>query len=228
MPKVTGPLFSIAASGSVAGLLTFKQTTHGAVCTVKPANDRTRTTRQATERDRMKAAAVAWHGLDNDTRTIWQSNSLPTIKSAWMCFFHEYVAQQIIAPNLPRIPGTFLGLLAPAEPDEPIIINDLGTLLVHRSRRYRGIGIVVSHDYPHYKTHSMRDSFMHGIIFNNNRGILVTHGAAQRQQPFDLPAAGGAHFITHGMRTWPKHGTARNLNRGILNTHGAARRQHKI
>lgn len=228
MPKVTGPLFSIAASGSVARLLTFKMTAHGPVCTKTPQDLNSRSTGQAKERDRMQAAALAWQGLDDDTRTIWQSNTVPTIKSAWMCFFHEYVAQQVRPPNLPRIPATFLGQLPPAEPDIPIIVNDLGPLLVHQARRVRCLDIVIIHHAPTYSAHSIRDPLRARAIVPNNRGTVLTHGAAHRQQPFNLPAPGKGAIIAHGMRAWPQHGTARTLNRGTLTTHGAGQRIIKI
>lgn len=110
MPKVTGPLFSINASGSVAGLLTFKNTAHGFVAQRTPHGHDSATTWQLIERQSMRDAAAAWKTLDPALKTIWGANALPSIRSAWMSFFLEWKAQQITPGNLPLIPSQYIGV----------------------------------------------------------------------------------------------------------------------
>lgn len=113
MPKVTGPLFSINASGSVAKLLTFRNTAHGFIVQRCPQDFKSDSSWQLIERQSMRDAAAAWQALDPAIKTIWQSNTLPTIRSGWMSFFLEWKAQQVEAGNLPLIPSHYLGVPPP-------------------------------------------------------------------------------------------------------------------
>lgn len=114
MPRVTGPLFSFAASGTVAHLLTFRQTRHGAVVQRYSVPTGEPSDWQAGERDAMAGAAYAWQNLDAETRAIWAANSIPTTNSPWMDFFTESRRQRVDWGDPPLIPAQYLGLL----PDE--------------------------------------------------------------------------------------------------------------
>lgn len=110
MPKVTGPLLSITASGTVAGLLCFRHTKAGPVVQKKPAGHNSRSQWQGLERDSMQAAAAAWRTLDPRIKTIWGNNSLPTSRSAYMSFFMEWKVQQVQPGDLPLIPSIYIGV----------------------------------------------------------------------------------------------------------------------
>lgn len=109
MPKVTGPLLSLSASGSVGKVLTFRATAHGFIVQRTPQNIVSHTTWQQIERQTMRDAAAAWAALDANDKTIWNSNSLPTIRSGWMSFFMEWKAQRVSPGEYPLIPSHYVG-----------------------------------------------------------------------------------------------------------------------
>lgn len=104
MAKVTGPLLSLAASGTVSGLVSFRMGRKGAEVTKKPHPRTPPTTQQTIERQRMRDARTAFKALSNADLANWQAWATFKGRPVWMAFFAEWQAQQIEAGQAPLIP----------------------------------------------------------------------------------------------------------------------------
>jgi hypothetical protein len=102
--KVRHPLHSISASGSVGGVVTFRNTKAGAVVTAKPKSYKAETPAQLVQQARMKAASATWKTLNAADRKSWQTVGKKYGRSAWFSFFAEYQFQNVTAPGAPLIP----------------------------------------------------------------------------------------------------------------------------
>lgn len=104
MPKVTGPLFSVTASGNFQGLMEFR--TKGTTTTVgktrtKPA---TRSAAQQQQAARFKTAVTGWKDLDTIGQAEWKAAALNTGLSGYQLYLSEYQGQNITPPNQPLVP----------------------------------------------------------------------------------------------------------------------------
>jgi len=108
MAKILNPLQSLAASGSIAGGLTFRQTKRGSVATTTPKPYLQTSPAQLANQQIMLDARAAFLTLSVTDAGLWQSLALTRKRSAWSCFFAEYHYQNIQTPNAPLIPETIL------------------------------------------------------------------------------------------------------------------------
>lgn len=104
MPKVTGPLFSLSASGTFQGLMEFK--TKGGVTTVgkvrtKPA---TRSAAQQQQAARFAAAVAGWKALSPIEQQEWKTAATGTGVNGYQLYLSEYQGQNITAPDQPLVP----------------------------------------------------------------------------------------------------------------------------
>lgn len=105
MPKVQGPLFSLAASGTVAKHLTFRTSPLDAIAQWKPVPTGKPSPAQLIERARVRLAAQLWMSLDLTDRQAWRDYAIARSKAPWIAFCNEYLIQQCDAENLPLIPA---------------------------------------------------------------------------------------------------------------------------
>jgi len=105
MPRVTGPLFSIAASGRVGRVLQYRQTTRGSEVQQRSTRRAAPSTPQKSERARVHAAAIIWRTLDALTRAEWYAYAVIRGNNAWIEFCREYLLQQCTGETLPMIPA---------------------------------------------------------------------------------------------------------------------------
>ena len=108
MTKIKGPLHSLAASGSVAGLFSFRQTAGGSVLTKKPAPYPQTSPNQLANQQRMTDARTSFLALSSTDLALWQVVAVARKRSAWASYFAEYQYQFIQTPNAPLIPEPYL------------------------------------------------------------------------------------------------------------------------
>lgn len=104
MARVKGPLFSIAASGSIAGLLTFNPGKKSTTARRQPAAYPPPSANQLATRQKVRDAAAAWRALDPLDRAEWSvlahnSGRLPFAK-----YLLEWFAQACTPTTPPYIP----------------------------------------------------------------------------------------------------------------------------
>lgn len=104
MAKVTGPLFSFAASGSIANLLTMEQRAHGTTARRKPISTGNPTAPQVAERTRCKDAAAAWKITTAPIKQEWRTLAQTRQKPVFAVYLQEWNAQHIAALGAPQIP----------------------------------------------------------------------------------------------------------------------------
>lgn len=104
MAKISGPLFSFGASGTVGNMLTFNQSLSRPVARRKPSGYAPATPAQAIQRDAMSAAAVAWRALSTPTRAEWIALTNGRANTAFSKFFLEWTAQASTPGVPPYLP----------------------------------------------------------------------------------------------------------------------------
>jgi len=105
MPKVRGPLFSLAASGTLLKTITFMDT--GAVQQVRfnVKSRAPRSTLQQMHGQRVADCRAAWRSLDQPTKDEWQAAMVWSHLTGPALFMQEWFAQHIYPPYLPVIPA---------------------------------------------------------------------------------------------------------------------------
>lgn len=200
MARVTGPLFSINASGTVARRLTFRNTAAGFVVSTPPIPTGRPTTAQVDCRLSMKDAATAWAGLSANDRAIWSTPDAPTTRTGFMSFFLESKLQRVPHGTAPRIPANYLG--TPTRdpfppPAEPVFIGTL-TGLERTRRTLRGAAI--GHAPADLASHAGTFAWQHGIFYDHNKPDLVAHGGRWRLVAALLPSSLRPDQPVHGSR----------------------------
>lgn len=104
MARVQAPFLSIAASGTVGGMLTSRMTKNGAQIIKKPWGGNAGSAQQLIEQQRMKDARAGYRSLTSGDLTLWQGVGSSKQISAWAAFFQEWQVQQVSAGNMPLIP----------------------------------------------------------------------------------------------------------------------------
>lgn len=228
MAKVTGPLFSLSASGSVAGKLTIRNTRHGFTAVHKTTPHDPATQFQLIERQTMRDAAAAWNTLDPEIKLIWNSSAIPTIKSGWMDFFQEWKTQRIAAGSLPLIPTNFIGVPPAIDWPEPEPINDLGTKHTHSWRLYAHPLAVPTSNRGTLRVHTHRNPPRITSTIAPDRGAAYAHGMRAAPLATSTPPPTRGDHAAHGLQAAPHSTTAPSNERGALRAHGTTRRIHKI
>lgn len=104
MAKVSGPLFSFGASGSIAKVLTFNQSDRRAVARKTPAASTSASEMQLIMRAQFAEAAKAWRALDPADRAQWIALAAPTARPAFAKYYLEWAAQHSTLVSPPLIP----------------------------------------------------------------------------------------------------------------------------
>lgn len=105
MPKITAPLFSLTAAGTIAGLITYRTNGRAQIAQANRTEQPTRTPRQARHRTLFLRAANAWHEVPAETRTKWRDLAVRQTLTAWNLYLREYLAQNVIEGQQPIIPN---------------------------------------------------------------------------------------------------------------------------
>lgn len=96
---------SIAASGSVGPILSFRTTATGNTATKKPNPRSAPSTSQAINRQHLRLAAAAWASIPDAIRARWLAYGVAVHKTGWLAFSTEHLIQQTAADSLPLIPA---------------------------------------------------------------------------------------------------------------------------
>lgn len=104
MPKVRGPLFSLAASGTLLKTITFMDTAQSAQVRFNVKQRAPRSALQQMHGARVADCRAAWRGLPQATKDQWQAQMLWTHMTGPALFMREWFAQMIYKPNLPFLP----------------------------------------------------------------------------------------------------------------------------
>ena len=104
MPKVSGPLFSLRASGTLKKALTFATIQGRNIVRqyLSPADPRTAP--QLAQRARVAEIAAAWNALDTNTRAAWQAAGASADQNGYSYFAQQWHLQDVHAPYVPSIP----------------------------------------------------------------------------------------------------------------------------
>jgi hypothetical protein len=105
MAKTTHPLFSLAATGTIAGALAFRQSAGAAIAQRTSSRKPNATTDQTTCRDAWRLAAAAWRAIDAPTRAEWIALAATRSRPPFAQFAMEWRIQRIEPPALPLIPA---------------------------------------------------------------------------------------------------------------------------
>ena len=109
MPKVTGPLFSLSASGTFMGAIEFrKRQEGGGVVTRIRTRKRTkpRTASQVQHNQQWSAASAAWRGLFDVEKSTWNDKAKTNgYKSGFRLWISEWFTQRIKSPDRPLLPA---------------------------------------------------------------------------------------------------------------------------
>ena len=104
MAKITSPLMSLSASGTVGKIAAFRSTKGGAVCALKPNPYAQNSAAMLANQQRMRDAHTAFLTLTEQERGWWQQVADARQYGLWPAFFAEYNYQMIVAPAMPLIP----------------------------------------------------------------------------------------------------------------------------
>lgn len=104
MPKVRGPLFSLAASGTLMKTITFLDTAKSAQVRFNVKSRAPRSELQKLHGARVADCRAAWRALDQPTRDQWQAQMVWSHMTGPALFMREWFAQAIYPPALPVLP----------------------------------------------------------------------------------------------------------------------------
>jgi hypothetical protein len=105
MAKLRAPLFSISASGRVGRVLCYSATRHGASARRAGRPTGQASAAQLAERERVRAATVAWLALGEPDASDWRALAVARGKNPWILFCSEYLIQQCAGASLPLLPA---------------------------------------------------------------------------------------------------------------------------
>ncbi len=94
MAKIRGPLFSVAAAGSIGKKLTFRATRRGAVAQRHSAPTGAPTALQAEAHQLFRTAAQRWQALTQEELDHWLTAAMQHGISARHLFTREYCIQR--------------------------------------------------------------------------------------------------------------------------------------
>ena len=104
MAKVKNPLFSLGASGTVAGLLTVNQSLTAPTARRKPSGYRPPTPAQSFMRDEMRACSQAWATLSSQVQAEWAALVNGRAQTPFGKYWLEWRAQGATLATPPYIP----------------------------------------------------------------------------------------------------------------------------
>ncbi|MEO6639417.1 MAG: hypothetical protein ABIN25_14150 [Ginsengibacter sp.] len=105
MPKVTGPIFSLTANGTLGGLITYKNNMRAQIAKANRWAQVTRTTKQSAQRNKFATARAQYDALDSPTKAKWMQLAINQNLQAFNLYLREYCTQAVIAPDAPRLPN---------------------------------------------------------------------------------------------------------------------------
>lgn len=106
MARVLSPLFSLAAAGTIAGLVVYRMQRGRPSVQRTPTVSRPATERQRVHRNTFAAASAAWRALDATNRADWSAYAVTIGDQPRRVWLAEWIIQGATATNPPRLPAT--------------------------------------------------------------------------------------------------------------------------
>ncbi len=104
MPKVTGPLFSVTATGQLAGVLDYTMRGSKAVVRQKRRWTAPPSPLQALQQDAMASMAACWSQQPQTYRDTWAARGPAFNKTGFQLFFQQWFIQASTCTTLPTLP----------------------------------------------------------------------------------------------------------------------------
>lgn len=105
MARTRGPLFSLAASGTIAKLLQFRSIGGVTVTSLPTIPRKPPTTMQQAARTSCTNASYAWADTTSTQRSKWLSLAAARGQPVFALYLQEFMAQKCAAGHQPLIPG---------------------------------------------------------------------------------------------------------------------------
>jgi hypothetical protein len=96
MARTRGPLFSVEASGSIAGAITYQKSIKGFSCRRMPRHLDRKTAPQLAQRQRHLAGVRAWQDLLQTQKNIWIAYTDNDGNEGYHAFMSQYVHRTMI------------------------------------------------------------------------------------------------------------------------------------
>jgi len=119
MARVTGPLFSLDASGTIASALNFTRNLAGGVARRVPRTRKPATAAQQAQRDRYRTAAALWASLSPEEKATYADAG----RRAAITAFSAYMSAALSAPEALDTLNTEAGDPLATEDGNDIIID---------------------------------------------------------------------------------------------------------
>jgi len=104
MPKVTGPLFSVAASGVFKDQMEFRIVAGQTIVADRRNAPATRSAAQQQQSARFGAAVAAWKLATAGTKAAWKAAAASTGMTGYQLYLSEYQTQHVTPPDDPILP----------------------------------------------------------------------------------------------------------------------------
>lgn len=104
MPKVTGPLFSVTASGSLAGVLTYAQHASTNIVRALPLYQPPGTPLQDAQRARIAALAACWTAQTPAIKDAWKARAVQLLTTGYKLWSKQWQLQGSTCENPPTLP----------------------------------------------------------------------------------------------------------------------------
>lgn len=104
MPKVTGPLFSVTASGSLAGVLTYAQHASTNIVRAMPSHQPPSTPLQTAQRDRIAALAACWTAQPQAIKDLWIARAVQLLTTGYKLWSKQWQLQGSTCQTPPTLP----------------------------------------------------------------------------------------------------------------------------
>lgn len=103
MAKITGPLFSFGASGTIARTITFRGSRRGSVANHRQQHRKPPTPQQLSERNSLITCAAFWNAADSAYKSTWSSIAQNHRIPVFPQFFSEWKRQQATPSTPPQL-----------------------------------------------------------------------------------------------------------------------------
>lgn len=105
MAKVKGPLFSLSASGTYEGLITFRPVGNGTSAGRPPRSRQPRSQSQLDNAANIANMSASWSGLDAGVRAAWNACAVTLgFRSGYNLFWAQWLIQGSAPGNPPVSP----------------------------------------------------------------------------------------------------------------------------
>jgi len=140
MVKVSGPLFSMTAGGTLADTLTFVKRAEGYRVETKPVPKDNRTASQASQRNLFLAAAASWQLLGSDARAVYEALAENKPLTAYSAYLRDCLRD---GGTYPRWEECAVVVAIAAGGDDVAVLSGASVVAISSVQNYGLIGKVL-------------------------------------------------------------------------------------